>query len=287
MLGEMATDILEVIEQDVKAAYSAFKNDDFTDMNIFANRIMSNALLSEDPRFTLVGFFMKEMARIYGSIKARKDLSTFSTAKSLGDVYIKSIKLKGSINELWEQYHQFYNRVREHRHDEYEKESYKENIEFTRFAFRWLIKKLNEDRNTLFNENNQFMRGIINEMDRILKVHGGELVDLYALSLAKALQLYYEYVEYFSKDERRKVIEKSVFPYIDDITKTLLQDAVDPKEVALLLQRMIVDWRICFIHFMERPEFVPIEREKRVPITEETKKKISETVAKALEEEVK
>jgi len=280
-------DIHEVIEQDVKAAYSAFQNDDFTDMNIFANRIMENAVLSEDPRLTLVGFFLKEMARIYGPIKARKDLSTFSTAKSLGDVYIRSIKLENSINELWEKYHQFYNRVRGHRHDEYEKESYKENVEFTHFAFGWLIKKLSEDRNVLFNENNQFTHAILNEMDRILRVHGGELVDLYASSLARALELYYDYVDYLGKDERSQVIEKSVFPYIDDITKTLLKDTVDPNEVTHLLRRIIVDWRISFLHFMERPGFVPIEREKRVQITEETKKKISETVAKALEEEVK
>lgn len=283
----MLTDISQIIEQDVKAAYSAFKNDDFTDMNIFANRIMSNAILSEDPRLNLVGFFLKEMARIYGPIKARKELSTFSTAKSLGDVYIRSIRLKGTINELWEQYHQFFDRVRRHRLDEYEKQSYKENVEFTRFVFRWLIEKLSKDRNTLFNENNQFIRGILNEMDRILNLHGGELVDLYAWSLAKALQLYYGYVDYFGKDERRGVIEKSVFPYIDDMAKTLLQDEVDSKEVTLLLQRMIVDWRICFIYFMERPRLVPIEREKKVLITEETKKKISETVSKALEKEVK
>jgi len=287
MWGQMLTDISKIIEQDVKAAYSAFKNDDFTDTNIFANRIMANAILGEDSRLILVGFFLKEMARIYGPIKARKDLSTFSTAKSLGDVYIRSINSKGSINELWEQYHEFYNRVRGHRQDEYEKQSYKENVEFTRFAFRWLIEKLSEDRNTFFNENNQFMRGILNEMDRILKVHGGALVELYAWSLVKALQFYYGYVDYFGKDKRREIIEKSVFPYIDDITKTFLQDEVDSKQVTLLLHRMIVDWRICFIHFMERPRFVPIEREKRVPITEETKKKISETVSKALEEEVK
>ena len=279
--------INQVIEQDVKAAYSAFKDDDFRDMNIFANRIMANAVLSDNPRLTLVGFFLKEMARIYGPIKARKELSTFSTAKSLGDAYIRSIKLKDTINKLWEQYHQFFDRVRSHRLDEYEKQSYKENVEFTRFVFRWLIEKLSKDRNTLFNENNQFIRGILNEMDRILNLHGGELVDLYAWSLARALELYYGYVDYFGKDERRGVIEKSVFPYIDNITKTLLQDEVDSKEVTLLLQRMIVDWRICFIYFMERPRLVPIEKEKKVPITEETKKKISETVSKALEEEVK
>jgi len=287
MWGQMLTDISEIIEQDVKAAYSAFKNDDFTDMNVFANRIMSNAMLSEDSRLILVGFFLKEIARIYGPIKARKELSTFTTAKSLGDAYIRSITLKATINELWKQYHQFFDRVRRHRLDEYEKQSYRENVEFTRFVFRWLIEKLSKDRNTLFNENNQFIRGILNEMDRILNIHGGELVDLYAWSLAKALELYYGYVDYFGKDKRRGVIEKSVFPYIDNMAKTLLQDEVDSKEVTLLLQRMIVDWRICFMYFMERPRLVPIETEKKVPITEETKKKISETVSKALEEEVK
>jgi hypothetical protein len=280
-------DIHEVIEQDAKAAYSAFKNDDFRDMNIFANRIMSNAVLSEDYRFVLVGFFLKEIARIYGLMKARKDLSAFSTAKSLGDTYLKSIGLGKSFNELWEEYYQFYGRVGEHRLDEYEKESYKKNVEFTRYAFRWLIGKLSEDRNILLNENNQFVHGILNEMDRIIRVHGGELNHLYAWSLVRALQLYYSYVDYFGKEERKQIIEKSVFSYIDDIAKTLLKDPIDPNEVTNLLQRVIVDWRICFLHFMERAELVPIEGEKKVQITEETRKKISESVTKALEEEVK
>jgi len=280
-------DIYQVIEQDVKAAYSAFKNDDFTNMNIFANRIMANALLDKDPRLTLVGFFLKEIARIYGPIKARKGLSTFSTAKSLGDTYINSINLKADIAELWMQYHQFRNRIKEHRQDEYEKESYKENIEFTHLVFRWLIEKLSEERNMLFNPKNLFLRGILNEMDRIIRVHGVDLVDLYAWSLTKALQLYYNYMDYFSENERREVVEKSVFQYIDDINETMSKSKVAPQEVALLLQRIIADWRMQYIHFMERPRLVSIERQEGVPITEETKKKISETVAKALEEETK
>jgi len=185
-------------------------------------------------------------------------------------------------------YNHFCNRIRKHQQNEYEKESYEENVEFTHFAFRWLLEKLSEDRDVFFHDKNQFMRGILNEMDRIFRVHGGELVDLYALSLVKALQLYSDYMEYFSKDERDEIIKKSLFPYIDDIVKTLLEGPVDQKEVTLLLKHIIIDWRLCFIHFMERPRLVSIrEEEERVPITEETKKKISETVAKALEEEVK
>lgn len=283
----MATNILQVIEQDVKATYSAFQADDFADMNLFSNRIMANAILGEDPRLTLLGFCLKEVARIYGRIKARKDLTTFATAKSLGDVYIRSINLKGDINEFWEQYHLFYNKIRQHQQDEHEKESYKENIQFTRFAFRWLIQKLSEDRDMLFKDHNQFVRGILSEMERIFRVHGGELVDLYSFSLVRALHLYYDYTDYFSKNERMEVITKSVFPYVDEMVKTLVKDSVDPEEVTLLLRRIIVAWRIAYMYFMERPRIVPIQREEGVPITEETKRKISETVTKALEEEVK
>lgn len=286
-VGEMAMETAHIIKQDVKAVHSAFQNDDFRMMNVFSNRIMANALLDEDPRMTLLGFFLKEMARMHREIKARTDLTTFSTAKSLGETYIESIKLESDIKELWEQYHHFYNRIRKHQQNEYEKESYKEDVKFTHSAFHWLIEKLNEDRDVLFNDNNQFVRGILNEMDRIFRVHGGELVDLYALSLVKALQLYCEYIDYFSKDEKKEVINKSLLPYIDDITEILLKDVVDPKEVTLLLRRIIAGWRLSFIHFMERPRLVSVQREERVPITEETKKKISETVEKALEEEVK
>jgi len=283
----MATNILQVIEQDVKAAHSAFRSDDFALMNIFSNRIMSNAMLSEDSRLTLIGFCLKETSRIYERMKAREELTTFATAKSLGDVYIRTIDLKSDIKQFWEEYYLFRNKIRQYQQSKYEKESYEENVDFTRFAFRWFIQKLDEDRGMLFKKNNQFVRGIQNEMGRIFCVHGGELVDLYALSLVRALQLYYDYTDYFSKDERKEVINKSLLPYVDEMAKTLAKGTVDHEEVSSLLRRIIVDWRMAYIHFMERPRLVPIEREKGVPITEETKRKISETVTKALEEEVK
>lgn len=279
-------ELSQIIEQDVKATHLAFRDDDFTAMNMFANRVMANAILSEKPQLSLIGFFLKEMTRIYERIKAYEDLTTFATAKSLGETYIKSIKLESEIKEFWEQYHHFYNRIRKHEQNKFEKESYEENVEFTGFAFRWLIEKLSEERNVLFNHNNQFVRGIVNAMDRIYRVHLGNMVDLYAFSLVKALQLYSDYMENFSKDERNEFITKSLFVYIDDITKTLLKDQVDPKDVTTLLKRIILDWRLCYIRFMERPRFVRIQ-EKGVPISEETKKRISKSVEKALEEEVK
>lgn len=281
----MATEVSRIIEQDVKAAYSAFRNDDFRLMNIYANRIMTNAIFDEKPQLTLIGFFLKEMSRIYDRMKAYKDLTPFATAKSIGDTYIKSINVESEIKEFWEEYNNFYDRIRKYEQDEYEKESYKDNAEFTHLTFRWLIERLNKDKDVLFNHNNQFVRGIVTEMDRIFRVHGGDRVDLYAFSLLRALEFYSGYIDYLSKDERNEFIAKSMFAYIDDITKTFFKEEVDPEEVAVLLRRIILDWRVCYIRFMEKPRLVPME-EKPVPITEETKKRISKSVEKALEEEV-
>lgn len=282
----MATQISQIIQQDVKAAYSAFQSDDFRVMNMYANRIMANSIFDEKPQLTLIGFFLKEVSRIHDRLKAYKDLTAFATAKSIGDTYIKTVNVESGINEFWEEYDNFYNRIRKYEQGKYEKESYKDNTEFTHLTFRWLLERLNEDRDVLFNNNNQFVRGILTEMDRIFRVHGGDRVDLYAFSLLRALELYSGYIEYFSKDERREFITKSMFTYIDDIIKTMSKDHVDPTEITILLRRIILDWRVCYIRFMERPRLVPIEGEK-VPITEETKKRISKSVEKALEEEVK
>lgn len=281
-------DISQVIKQDLKAASSAFDSDDFRLMNIFANRIMSNSILGEDSRSTLVGFFLREIARIYGQIKAREELTIFTTAKSHGYAYIKSIKLENDVQAFWEQYHDFLDKTREYTLNKHEKESYEKDIKFTHFAFSWLLERLDRDRTIFFNDKNQFLRGILNEMDRIFRCHGGELIDLYALSLLKALQLYYDYIDYFfGKDEKHEIIEKSLLSYVNEITKALSKDTIDSKEVIHILRRIIVDWRLYFIYFMERPQIVQIREEEKVPITEETKKKISEVVAKAFQEEVK
>lgn len=278
-------DISSVIKQDIGAVYSAFKNEDFRNMNIFSNRIMSNALFSDDPKFTLIGFFLKDIALIYDAMKARKELATFTTAKSFGEVFLKSLKIEDEIDEHWKKYHEFCNSVREHTATIHEKKSYKEAIEFSHASFIWLLKLLEKDKELLLVGKNQFARGILNEMNRIFRVHGGGIEEIYAVSLIRGLQLYYEYMDYF-EDARTEIITSSVFPYVDAIAKTMMAKEVNQKEVTSLLRRIIIDWRLSYIRFMERPRIVPIGQ-KPLPITEETRQKLSETIAKALEEEVK
>ena len=110
--------ISDIVKMDIEALYSAFSKEDFKKANMFANRIMSNAIISEDPRFAVIGFFLKDVALIYLEIKAKKETSMFSTAKSFGEVYIKKINLEGKLEDFWKEYHELCLSIRKYLQDE-------------------------------------------------------------------------------------------------------------------------------------------------------------------------
>ena len=278
-------EISQIIKQDAKAVLLAAQGDDFRLVNIYANRIMTNATFSKNPNFALIGFFFKEIAKICGHVKTRKDTTAYSTAKSIAVSYIESVDIESKSEKLWTDYTSFYNKIRKYEEDEYEKESYEDNPEFTNASFNWLLELINKDKKMLFNPINQFIAGITNEMNRIISVHGGGLRETCLTSLFKALMLYSSYLTYFEKDYRNEIIANSILPYLDLITATQ-KEKVDPDQVTDLLARIVFDWRVSYIRFLERPSFVAVE-EPKVPITEETKKKLSESIERALEEEVK
>lgn len=280
--------ISKVIKQDAKAALLAAKDDDFRSMNIYSNRIMTNALFDNDPNpnFALIGFFFKETARMCGEMKASKESTAYSTAKSIVVNYIESVDVEGTNEKLWSDFADFYNKIRKYEEDEYEKESYEDAPVFTKSGFRWLSELINKERMFLYDSNSRYLTGVAVEMERIIRAHGGELHEICVVSLFKALSLYSNYLSYFDQDYRKEVIAKSFFSYLDSVVTIASKEEVDFGQVTKLLAKIIFDWRICYIRFLERLSIIPVE-ERKVPIAEETKKKLAESVEKALEQEVR
>lgn len=280
-------DISSIMKQDLAAIQSAFEDDDFRNMNVFSNRIMTDAIFGDENNFVIIGFFLKDMALIFENMKAKKELTTFATAKSFGTVFLKSIAVNDfEIGTIWDEYHKTRIGLMEHQQSKHEKEKYSQNFEFTSMVFDKLLNMLKKEQNILSLNKNRFLDGINSEMERIFKVHGASLGDFYAMALLGALQLYYQYVDYY-ESLREKIIETVVFPYIDSIVGVLEKDTLNPDDINNLLIKILSEWRFSFIRFMERPKFVPIKQDEELSISEETKKKISETVTKVLEQEVK
>jgi hypothetical protein len=148
-----------------------------------------------------------------------------------------------------------------------------------------LSELIDKQRDQLFEINSQFLTGIAAEMDRIIRVYGGEPREICVFSLFKALSLYSGYLNYFDRDRRKEIVKNSVLPYLDSVVAIATKGS-GFDDVTKLLAKIVFDWRICYIQFLERPSIMTVE-ERKVSIGEETKKKLSESVEKALEQEVK
>jgi len=293
--------VLAIIRQDFEAANLAFDADDFGSMNTYANRIMANAILiPEGQVLALLGFFLKDVAVEYLTLRGRREDTAFATAKALGRQYLdaldKSLKTKRlSGDELWNQYYQFDNEIREFVKDSFEQKIYSaDNAPFTRDAFKWFIGFLDQERETLLNPRNMLLEGILNEMGRIYKVHGGTLIEVYALSLLMALQRYHAYLRYEFTGMEGSIysnnVRKRLFPLVDRVVNVLSKgEGLDTSEINSILWDSIVEWRKAFIRLGELPtrarrREVAIERGIEIPA--DLKQKITDSLTKSLEREV-
>jgi len=288
-------DIFQVLREDIKAAAKAFEENDFDEMNIFANRAMANVIMGETTKYVLPGFFLKDIASVYRILNLRK-VKAFETAKSHGRDYLKSLSnLLSDFDErtAWEEYYKFDLRIRKFTMSEIEESAYGENLSFSEGALEWMVQYLLGNEQTLLNPNNRFLKGVLNEIVRIFKVHGGSLRMDVAASLIEALDRCYEYLEVYAESASNQFDEKvrqEIIPYLKRIADVVLtpksDEEIDFSAVDAVLWELVKKWRECFIQYMERPR-AELPAEKAVRIPEEAKKKISESLTKALETEVK
>lgn len=283
--------LFTMILQDIKATIKAFELDNFELMNIFGNRIMSNALFSDDGKLALPGFFLKHVAIIYMRLKTHLSSSKFSDAKKVGEEYLATLSnfSKESVEDkLWKDFHEFNNRIRKYIINEIEVEVYEEDPKITHNIFKWLIKYLGDKKDVLLRPNNLFLKGILNEMERLSNVYGCELTDTYAISLLTALDRYFDYFQIaygtFTGEVDKDKVKSMVFPYIEKIVELFSSEDVKLETVDSILWELIRGWREFFIHYMELPRRTP---EKPIELPEEYRKKLAEHIAKALEKELK
>jgi len=293
-MGNDMKHLSKIIALDIKAAIQAFNADDFDSANTFANRAMANAVMGKNRELILPGFFMKDLVISYGIIQVHRG-SALATAKTVGNKHLKVLekmldKEKMDENELWSLFYKMSLELRDFLKSNFEKDTYtSDDYEFSHEAFIWLLSYLKEKKALLSNPKNHLLKGIINEMDRIFKVHGGFESEVYAISMLKALDRYYDYfrVAYRTNETIEEEKVKSViFPYIDQIVSIVSSGKNDLNEIMEVLWKLVSGWRKFFIEYMElQPRGVAVE--KAIELPEEAKRKLTESVTKALEGEVK
>lgn len=285
---------VEMYTKNIKVAALSFKTEDFQLMNIIGNRIMSDSLFGSIEDFALFGFFVKQMALNYLNLKPRISESDFLDAKLVGEKYLETllaVSKYADIAKSWADYHDFNIQIMQYSAsniDKNIKEIYGDNSNITENVRHWLIDFLVHDRDILFDRNNNYIKGIINEFQRVGLAYGYGVRDTIIFSCLVALDRYYEYFVFKHTDGNgildNEKVKTVLFPHIDKIKHFSSSSEVDYKEVTHLLWQLIKCWRESFIYYTELPyKTAP----KPIELSKEAKKKLSEAVSKALQKEVK
>jgi hypothetical protein len=285
---------LAMLSKNIEVAKLSFKKDDFQLMNIIGNRIMSDSLFGEVREISLFGFFIKQAALNYLSLKSRLDDSDFTGTKLVGESYLNilsSAAEKIDDVKLWADYHEFNIQIRERSIldvDKQIKEIYGDDLKITEFIRNWLIDFFSKNREILFDAKNNLVQGLIDEFQRVGFSYGYQVIDTITFSCLIALDRCWEYFVYqhntASGEVDKEAVRTKLFPYIDKIKEISSSKEINYKGVTSVLSQLIESWRESFIYYHE---LRPRSFEKPIELSEEAKKKLSAVVSKSLQKEIK
>ena len=287
---------VEMYTKNMKVATLSFKMEDFQLMNVIGNRIMSDCLFGDNENFALFGFFVKQMALNYLNLKPRIAQSDFLGAKLIGEDYLgillsTSLDVNIDMAKPWADYHEFNIKIQQYSASDIDKsirEIYGDNPNITENVRYWLIDFLVKDREMLYDSKNNFLKGLIDEFQRVGLTYNYTIIDTAVFSCLIALDRYYEYFVFQYAAENgvldTEKVKTTFFPYIDKVKQFSSSKELDYGEVTHLLWHLTKSWRESFIHYSELP-YKTVQ--KPVELSKEAKKKLSEAISKALQKEVK
>jgi hypothetical protein len=283
-----------MIDKNIRVAILSFKTEDFQLMNILGNRIMSDSLFLDTKYLSLVGFFIKQIALNYLNLKPRITESDYLDAKLIGEKYLDSLfNISKEVDKakLWSSYHEFNIQIKQYSASELDKEIkniYGEDPLVTTNVRRWLIEFLTSSKDILLDARNNFLKGIISELQRVGLSYGYEVMDTVIFSCLIALDRYYDYfrLRYSAPDDKidEEAIRKIVFPHLDSIKRISSSDVLQYDDITNLLWELIKGWREFFIYYSELSLRTP---ERPIELSKESRTKLSEVLGKALQKELK
>jgi hypothetical protein len=285
-------EVLSIVKQDFAAAKAAFDQRDFPQMNIFSNRLMSNLVFGEREQKELVlpGLFLKDVASDF--LALREEAITDELHKSAATSITKIGEVISSDLDLvrfWNVYTEYYKNLRKLSMSPIERQAYKDNIPFTWAAMLFLSKEIFEGK-ALFVENGLILKGFLQEADRLMRCHGAQSRELVAFSLVKVLDWLNEYYRVMFSSVGAGIdlaaVKSRLSPFLERIKDWFQNSEELPYMNATgILCDGILEWRICYINYLERGRG-PMESERRIELPVEAKKRIGDTIAEALQKDV-
>jgi hypothetical protein len=283
-------EIFDICRQDFTAAKLAFEERDFRLLNILGNRLMSNVLFgSQDEKLlALPGFFIKDVALDFLKDDTKLDELHRIAKVSIGQVD-EAFKRDFDLARFWSVFLKYWNDVRKTNLTATERKAYKDNAAFTVQAMSFLSNELFKD-DFVFQENSLIIKGVLQELDRIVRCHGADDSDIILGLLLRVIDWINDYYrQAFSSAQgvvNVELVKSQLSPLLEAVKEWRATKEILPfTNGSTILCDAILEWRRCFIRYLERGRLSP-EAERRIELPLDTKKRIGDTIAEALQRDV-
>jgi hypothetical protein len=285
----------EVIKSDFNMASVAFNSGNYELMNIFANRLMSNALFGDNKLYSMYGVFIKEVAIDFLFLeKSVVEKIVPHGKKFFNEILPLLDSTKIDVTKIWDIYYEYIKETRKFFILDVEKKNYLEDPEITRGMINYIFNEMLKTNENLLDENSVILKGFLNELVRLINVYGISQRDVIIFILIRVFDRYFDYAIFSSTSQSKgidkELLDKKISPFMDRIRE--LYNISDKKEYSALtpiaselICDIIIEWRKYFIKYLEIGRIAQKESRK-IELSEDSKKKISETIATALQKDI-
>jgi hypothetical protein len=287
------TAIYDVLKQDFASAKEAFANTDFHNMNICANRLMSNVVFGHesDRKYMVVGFFLRIIANDF---LARKDEGDAKTIRQHAEQFVAAIerafKEEVELTTIWNGFFDYTEKKREILMTAAERKVYRDNRLFTAQAFAYLAERFFNDP-FLKSQDGVLLTAFLVEADRVIRNHGANNKELVLFCLMRALDWTDRYIVVAVFDAEKtgnssNPIKESIKPYLERIQKWYSgSEEVPYREATGVLCDILIMWRELYLRYLERSK-ASLEEERRMELPGQVRQRIGETIAQALQKDI-
>ena len=263
--------------------------------NIFANRLVTDAVMKKNEFYNLFGIFMKDSIELISLFDRIEEIDSI-LIKEMQNFIVEFKKLaekspENKVEILWANYKQLYSKLLNIQSADEEKH-YKENIQFTDESVEYLVTMCLNNLKESIIKKRFVIFGVMNELERIYKNYGFEIKHLVLKTYITLYNRTCDYIIYDvleQKDEqteetKEKLLQK-ITPFINNLTDYQEDPIEFIKNSEEFLLELAKEWRtlyLIYLNIVPRSVKVKKKEQDQVIVPDEAKEQLKNIVSKSI-----
>jgi hypothetical protein len=290
----------KILVAHLKEAERLFKNDDYFLTTIYSNRILSDSFIMDELDWGLVGFMIRSMSMDYTKFKTynsgKIDSQYISEVRTPGVEFLtalieRSVEDTKGTQSLWDLFVGFKNAFRRYQHLDSENASYysdNSDENYTAYVSKWMSEFLGSSKDYLYLANNNLLKGIGNEIERISNLTGYNLKITLLSSCIMSMDWYLDFVKQFGNSDPKIyeiMINEGLICNIDRLSELMARGDLSVEDFSNLIWENLKNWRKLFMVFIESPSG-STQKENKVVLPPDFRNRLTHMLSKSVKKEM-